>query len=263
MTQFEVLGPLEVLHEGRVCTPTPPKVRTVLALLLLRANQVVMVDSLIRELWGDQPTRSAVTTIQTYIYHLRKLLARERIDTDGGVVLDSRAGGYVLRLRPEQLDAEVFKRLVDDGRQLIENDRAAEGSAVLVRALALWKGAAVADVGLGPALEAHAIHLEEQRIRALELRIQADVALGRHRELIGELRYLVGMNPLNEWFHRQLITVLGIAGRRCEALQSYHDLRRILNEELGLEPSPELQRLQRQVLAAGLPEPSYGLAVAS
>jgi DNA-binding SARP family transcriptional activator len=263
MTRFEILGPLEVLHDGRVCTPTPPKVRTVLSLLLLRTNQVVMVDSLIRELWRDQPTRSAVTTVQTYIYHLRKLIARERIDTDGGVVLDSRSGGYVLRLRPEQLDAEVFKQLVDDGRRLIDEDRLADGSATLVRALALWKGAAAADVEMGPSLEAHAIHLEEQRIRALEMRIQADVALGRHRELIGELRYLVGTNPLNEWFHRQLITVLGNAGRRHEALQSYHNLRRILNDELGLEPSPELQRLQRQVLTTGISDPSNRLAVAS
>jgi DNA-binding SARP family transcriptional activator len=263
MTRFEILGPLEVLHDGRVCTPTPPKVRTVLALLLLRANHVVMMDSLIRELWGDQPTRSAVTTVQTYIYHLRKLLSREGIDIGDGVVLDSRAGGYLLRLRPEQLDAEVFKRLVDDGRRLIDDGRAADGSAVLIRALALWKGAAVADVALGPALEAHAVHLEEQRLRALELRIQADLALGRHRELIGELRYLVSTNPLNEWFHRQLITVLGIAGRRSEALQSYQDLRRILHAELALEPSSETQRLHRQVLSAGLPEPSFDLAVAS
>jgi len=128
------------------------------------------------------------------------------------------------------------------------------GSKALRRALALWRGPALADVTLGRALEAHVIHLEEQRIRALELRIQADMELGLHRELVGELRFLVATNPLNEWFHRQLIWTLGHCGRRSEALQAYQQLRRTLNEELGLDPSPDLQRLHQEVLSVGHPE---------
>ncbi|MEW2142278.1 AfsR/SARP family transcriptional regulator [Micromonospora vinacea] len=253
VVRYEILGSLEVIHEGRICTPTPPKVRTVLALLVMRANRVVLVDSIIRELWGDDPARSAVTTVQTYIYHLRKLFAKEGIETPERTVLESRARGYLLRVEPGQLDAEVFETMLDQGRSHIESDRPEEGAEVLRRALAMWTGPVGANVTFGPALEAHAIHLQEQWIRALELRIQADITLGRHRELIGELRYLVGTYPLNEWFHRQLIVALSRSGRRGEALQAYHHLRRVLSEELGLDPSPDLQRLQREVLAAGGP----------
>lgn len=262
MVKYEILGSLEVVHQGRICTPTPPKVRTVLALLVLRANRVVLIESIIRELWGDEPARSAVTTVQTYIYHLRKLFAREGIEGDGRVVLESHARGYLLRVDPGNLDAEVFQVLLDEGRRHIEAGRAEEGAAVLRRALELWKGPVGANVTLGPTAQAHAIHLEEQRIRAVELRLGADMALGRHRELIGELRYLVGTNPLNEWLHRQLIVALSRSGRRGEALQAYADLRRTLSEELGLDPSPELQRLQRSVLHAGPVQPPE-LAAAS
>lgn len=256
MVKYEILGSLNIVHDGRACTPTPPKERTVLALLVLRANQVVLMDALIRELWGEDPARSAVTTVQTYIYHLRKLLAREGIEREGRVVLESRARGYLLRIGPGRLDAEVFQMLLDEGRRHVESGRPEQGAAVLGRALDLWKGPVGANVTFGPALRAHALHLEEQRLRALELRIQADMDLGRHRELIGELRYLVGLNPLSEWFHRQLILALSRSGRRGEALQAYADLRRILSEELGLDPSPDMQQLQRSVLQADLAPPA-------
>ncbi|MDR7276797.1 AfsR/SARP family transcriptional regulator [Catenuloplanes atrovinosus] len=247
MAHFRVLGPIELTHDGRILTPTPPKVRTVLALLLLRANRVVTVDALIREIWGDEPTRSAVTTVQTYVYHLRKQFSRERLD----VPIESIGGGYRLVLAPGRLDLDAFARLLDSGRDALHDDRPAEAATALRAALDVWRGGPLGDVTLGRALSAHATHLEEQRIRAIELRIQADVALGRGRELIGELRYLVAMHPLNEWFHQQLIAVLGRAGRRGEALQSYHRLRTVLRDELGIDPSPEVQRLHRDVLGAG------------
>lgn len=255
MVKYEILGSLELIHEGRICTPTPPKVRTVLALLVLRANRVVLGESIIRELWGDNPPRSAATTVQTYIYHLRKLFAREGIEGPGRTLLESRARGYLLKVEPGQLDAEIFEALLDEGRNHMKAGRHEEGAAVLRGALALWTGPLGANVEFGPALEAHATHLEEEWIRGVELRIEADIALGRHRELIGELRYLVSTYPLNEWFHRQLIIALSRSGRRGEALQSYHHYRRVLNEELGLDPSPDLQRLQREVLSAGVPRP--------
>jgi DNA-binding SARP family transcriptional activator len=254
MAEYNVLGPLEVLNGERVCTPTPPKVRSVLALLLLEANHDVLVDSIIQELWGDEALKSAVTTVQTYIYHLRKIFAQEELETQTRKILISRARGYVLRVAEGQLDSEVFHSLVREGRKHIGSGRPDLGAKALREALALWRGPALADVTLGRALAAHAVHLEELRIRALELRIQADMELGLHRELVGELRFHVAINPLNEWFHRQLIWTLCHCGRRSEALHAYQHLRRTLNEELGLDPSPDLQRLHQEVLSVGHPD---------
>ncbi len=254
MTEFKVLGALEILNGDRICTPTAPKLRRVLALLLLCANQVVHIDYLIEELWGEEPPKSAVTQAQTYIYQLRKVFAREKLDEPGRELILTKPPGYVLRVEPEQVDAFVFQRLVWQGRKCLESGDAEAAAQVLRQALSMWAGPALADVTLGRVLAAHVVPLEEQRLRALELRIQADLCLGLHRELIGELRSLVDTHPLNEWFHGQLMTVLSQAGRRSEALQTYQDLRTTLNGELGLEPSPELQRLQHEVLTAGFPQ---------
>jgi SARP family transcriptional regulator, regulator of embCAB operon len=253
MLQFQVLGPLEVFDGDRVCTPTPPKVRRVLALLLLRANQVVSMDSLIEELWGEEPPLSAVGTAQTYIYQLRKILDPRGEHSVDREWLLTKAPGYLMRVSPNQLDASAFEALSWQGRQTLEKGHPEEASQLLRRALDLWKGPSLANVRLGHLLEAHAVHLEEQRMRALELRIQADAELGRHRELIGEMRSLVATHPLNEWFHGQLIVALSHSGRRGEALQAYQDLRRVLSSQLGLDPQPELQRLHREVLSHGRP----------
>jgi DNA-binding SARP family transcriptional activator len=251
VVNFKVLGPLEVLDGDRPCTPSPPKVRTVLALLLMCANSVVLVDSLIRELWGDAPLKSAVTTVQTYIYSLRKMIAKERLEPPGHKLLVSTACGYMLCVPEDRLDALVFQHLVYEGRAHLSAGRPEPGAKVLRQALDIWQGPVLANVTLGDRLHAHAIRLEEQRIRVLELRIQAEMELGLHRELVSELRYLVATNPLNEWFHRQLICSLSQCGRRSEALQAYQGLRRTLKEELGLDPLPDVQRLHHEVLAAG------------
>lgn len=256
MLQFKVLGPLEVLDGGRVCTPTPPKVRRVLALLLLRANQVVPMDAIIEELWDDQPPVSAVGTTQTYVYQLRKCLDRGDVPREGGEWLTTRPPGYLMSVHPDQLDASAFERLARQGRQLLDGGRPEDASRVLHRALALWNGASLANVGQGRLLGAHAVHLEEQRLRVLELRIQADAELGRHRELVGEMRSLVLKHPLNEWFHGQLIVALSRSGRRGEALEAYQNLREVLGSQLGLDPQPDMQRLQREVLTDGAPATS-------
>jgi SARP family transcriptional regulator, regulator of embCAB operon len=253
MTEFRVLGALEVVDGGRNCTPTAPKLRQVLALLLLCANQVVHVDFLIDELWGDEPPKSAVTQAQTYIYQLRKIIAREKLEETGRELLLTKPSGYVLRVDREQVDAFVFQRLAWQGRKHLENGTVDEAADALRRALNLWTGPALADVMPGRVLETHVVPLDEQRLHTLELRIQADLLLDLHRELIGELRALVARHPLNEWFHGQLITALSRSGRRSEALQEYQNLRATLHRELGLEPSPELQRLQQEVLRAGYP----------
>jgi SARP family transcriptional regulator, regulator of embCAB operon len=254
MLQLNVLGPLEVLDDGRACTPTPPKVRRVLALLLLRANQVVPMDALIEELWGENPPLSAVGTAQTYIYQLRKTLDRREVVAGGGEWLMTRPPGYLMAVSPDQIDAVTFEMLSRQGRQLLDNGQPEDAAQVLRRALDLWNGPCLANVGLGRLLEAHAVHLEEQRMRTLELRIQADAELGRHRELIGEIRSLVVSHPLNEWFHGQLIVALSRSGRRGEALQAYQHLREVLGSQLGLDPQPDMQRLQREVLTDGVPQ---------
>jgi DNA-binding SARP family transcriptional activator len=228
--------------------------RSVLALLLLSANRVVQMESLIEELWGSESPRSAVTTVQTYIYHLRRLFAAEKLDPPGRPLLITKQPGYLFQIDAGQIDAEIFERLVRQARTLLEGGRPEAAAVTLDEALAMWTGPALADVRGGNLLQAHAIHLEERRINALELRIEADIRLGRHRELVAELRSLVRAHPLNEWFHGQLIQVLGYSGRRSEALQAYTSLRTILRDELGVDPTPALQELQHQLLSIGTPE---------
>lgn len=247
---FEVLGPLEVIREDRKCTPTAPKVCRALALLLLRANYVVSTDALIGELWGEDPPRSAVTTTQTYIYHLRKSLDEDGSAPSENDILVTKPPGYVLRVEQDHLDAGVCERLVADGAKLLEAGEPQRARECLERALSLWRGPALANIDCGSLLEAHAVHLDELRIRATELRIQADMELGKHRALVPELRSQVATHPLNEWLHEQLITALAGSGRRGDALDAYQDVRRILRDQLGLEPNQRLQTVQQEILAA-------------
>jgi SARP family transcriptional regulator, regulator of embCAB operon len=260
MMKFKILGPLEVSNEGTICTPTPPKVRRVLALLLLRANQVVSTDALIEELWGEEPPQSAITTAQTYIYQLRRAFGRAEVTEGRSNWLVTTAPGYLMHVNPGQVDAHDFETLSWQGRQLLDNGKTEDAADVLREALNMWRGPALANVLTGRLLESHAVHLEEERLRTLELRILADAELGRHHALIGELRSLVATYPLNEWFHGQLIAALSRSGRRSEALQAYQNLRQLLRDELGLDPQPELQRLQQEVLSYDSPEaPLFGL----
>ncbi|MEV0219869.1 AfsR/SARP family transcriptional regulator [Streptomyces sp. NPDC050704] len=240
---------MEVLHEGRTHTPTAPKARNTLALLLSRANQIVEIPALIDELWGDNPPRSAVTTTQTYIYQLRKMLCRAVGEEAAARFLVTQAPGYGLRGDEDRIDARAFERLTEQGKRLLTMNRPEEAVLRLREALALWRGPALAGVTTGRRLEAHMVQLEEIRLTAVQLRVQADMRLGRHSELVPELRSLVAAHPLNEWFHAQLITCLHRSGRRGEGLHAYQSLRRLLDEELGLRPSLPLQRLQQHLLS--------------
>jgi DNA-binding SARP family transcriptional activator len=192
-----------------------------------------------------------VTTVQTYIYHLRRLFAGGGLGTEDEPLITTRPAGYVIAAAPGEVDAAVFEELLSRGRDSLEAGSVPEASELLGRALDLWTGPALADVPLGSHLRAHGVHLDELRINAVELRIQADLKLGRHRSLIAELRSLTQEHPLNEWFHGQLISALTRSGRRGEALAAYQDVRHVLADELGVDPSPALQNLQRQVLTAG------------
>ncbi len=256
MLSFKILGAIELAYNQGII-PTAPKIRNVLALLLVRADRLVDVDSIMRELWGDDPPRSAVTTIQTYICHIRKKFELGV----GAATLVTAPPGYMLRLGDAELDARSFGDLTYRGTEFLERGQMSEASRTLRAALALWRGRALANVTAGPLLSGHVTHLEEMRIRALELRIRADIELGRARELIPELRSLVAAYPLNEWFHGQLIDALSRSGRRGEALQAYQSVRTMLRDELGIEPSSELQRLQREVLAGDNRMEAYSTVV--
>jgi DNA-binding SARP family transcriptional activator len=185
-----------------------------------------------------------LTTLQTYIYQLRRLLGPAEES-----VLVTRPAGYLLRVESGAVDLERFERLVQEGHAALDAGDAAHALQILREALAQWRGPALADVVAGPFLSAQAARLEESRISALEQRIDAELQLGLHRELIGELKSLVVAHPLRERYHAQLMVALYRSGRRVEALESYQRLRTVFVDELGLEPSPELQLLQQQVLS--------------
>jgi SARP family transcriptional regulator, regulator of embCAB operon len=255
-SRFGVLGPVEIRSEGGRYVPRGPKVRKIFALMLLGPNQAVSLDTMAEELWDDAPPRSAVTTIRTHVYHLRGMLERESGLPSVASSLLTNETGYQMAVTPGQLDADAFARLLGQGRELLAGGRSAEAAAVLRRALSLWRGPVLANVRCGRVLSRLVLPLEEMRVRGLEMLIEADMRLGHHRELVSQLRGLVATDPLNEWFHARLIDALHRSGRRSAALTAFRDLRRLLNEELGVEPSAEVQRLQHEILTAGGPVPA-------
>jgi DNA-binding SARP family transcriptional activator len=254
MFRFQVLGSFEVLHDHRNCTPTSSKARQVLALLLIRANQIVPIESMIEELWGPRPPRSAVNTAQTYIYQLRRQFQRLSAEADG-VSITTSPPGYRLRVRQDQSDLDAFTRFAEQGRALFLDGRPADAAQRLGQALTLWRGSPLANVARGPERDAYAEALRERRMDVLKYRIQVDGALGRHRELLLELKVLVRQNPLDEWLHGQLIIALHAVGRRAEALRAFHELRVVLRDELGLDPSPEVCRIHGQILTGAESHP--------
>ncbi|MCP2341062.1 AfsR/SARP family transcriptional regulator [Actinomadura rupiterrae] len=250
--KFQVLGPLEVSGESGDMTPSAPKVREVLALLLLQHGHIVQSRTLIDELWGEDPPPSALATLQTYIYKLRKVLMRGR----SGESLRTKVYGYVLSVPADDLDHCRFERLLADGQGAFDAGDLERATGALGEGLALWRGPALADVDSGPILSAEVTRLEERRLRALELRIDADLGLGRHQELVSELKTLISTHPLHEAFHAKLMLALQGAGRRYEALDVYQRLRSTLVAELGLEPSASLSRLHQSLLSSDYaPEP--------
>jgi DNA-binding SARP family transcriptional activator len=248
--EFKVLGPLEVISRERAQTPSAPKIRQLLALLVLRLNQVVSLDTVMEELWGTEPPRSAVTTAQTYIYQLRKIFVRE-LGSAGSNMIETTAPGYLLRVNESQVDFRDFDRLIEQARLLLGAGQQERAARQLQSALGRWNGPALSNVSCGRILQGYVTHLEEKRITALEILVQAEMDLGNHRDLIAELRTLVMAHPFNEWFHIQLITALGRSGRRGDALNAYQDARHILGEELGLDPSAELELVHQDVLRVG------------
>ena len=243
MIDYRILGPLEVSADGRVIEIGGPKLRALLLILLLRDNEAVSRDVLVHELWGEQPPDGAQHTLDVYISRLRKALDAAA----NGPVVVTLAGAYSLQLAMAPGCERL--RAPDPGRQRSAGREGADQAAVKFRAaLRLWRGPALADLANGPGPRADATRLEELRLGAMEDRIEADLALGRHKDVVGELQALVAVHPLRERLHGQLMIALYRDGRQAEALEAYQAARRTLVEELGLEPSPALQRLERAIL---------------
>jgi DNA-binding SARP family transcriptional activator len=234
--EFRILGPLEVADDGEPLQLSGQKQRALLALLLLDVNRVVSTDRIVDALWGEAPPRTAATSLQNFVSQLRKLL--------GSDVLVTKPPGYQLRIAPEQLDLERFTRLVEESR----GEPPAERAAKLRRALALWRGRPLADLGFEAFAQQEIGRLEELRLAALEDRVDAELEAGRHSDLIGELEAFADEHPLRERLRSQLMLALYRSGRQAEALQIYHDTRRVLVDELGIEPSPSLQQLHGSIL---------------
>jgi YVTN family beta-propeller protein len=242
--QFGLLGPVEVEEEGRFIALGSAKQRALLAILLLHANEVVSRDRLIDDLWGERPPESASHSLEVYVSRLRKAL-----QPDGGEpLLLTRPGGYLLRLGPEQLDLSRFERLSEDGRGALAVGNYDTAAARLREALALWRGSALADLAYEPFARPEADRLEEQRLAALEDKLEAELALGRHVALVGELELLSREHPLRERFRGQLMLALYRCGRQAEALETYRKTRQQLVDEVGIDPSPALQRLEQAIL---------------
>ncbi|MFI6475194.1 BTAD domain-containing putative transcriptional regulator [Streptomyces sp. NPDC050516] len=262
---IDVLGPLGVRVNGVGVMPSAPKPRKVLALLALHVDRVVPVGLLVEELWGERPPRSARTTLQTYVLQLRELIGAA-LESDAGPhgvdgvvsakdVLVTVPGGYVLRGGGGSSDVREFDRLAGMGYRAMDAEDFVGASRWLGEALALWSGSALADVRVGAQLEVEVCRLEEARLCALYQRIEADLRLGRHREVLGELTVLVSRYRTHEALHGQFMLALYRSGRRSEALSVYQRLRQALVRDLGLEPSAGLRRLQQMMLQASEPTP--------
>jgi DNA-binding SARP family transcriptional activator len=246
--RYEILGPLRVVDDADESSYiSAPKIETLLAVLLARANQVVAHDHLIAEIWGDQRPRRATAGLHVYVSQLRKLLCRPRMpDTP----ILTRPPGYLLRLGQDEADFHVFLRLVDKGRACALEHRYEQARDCCEDALRLWRGPVFADVCHGPILEGFVTWLMEARLECIETLAGAQLELGQHRHVVGELYKFVAENPFREAFYRQLMLALYRSDRKADALQIYQMARRVLNEELGLEPCRALQQLHAAILAA-------------
>ncbi|HEY8980743.1 MAG TPA: AfsR/SARP family transcriptional regulator [Streptomyces sp.] len=249
--EIKVLGPLTAVEQGTSVVPSAAKPRQILALLAVQAEHVVTVPTLMAEIWGERIPRSASTTLQTYILQLRRRIAASLAGDSRGAkdVLVTQFGGYLLRVQPGQTDVQEFERLVAGGRVAYDAGDYRTASRLLGAALALWQGPALVDVRAGSVLELEVLRLEENRMAALERRIEADLRLGRHAEVVPELRVLTARHPMNERFCAQFMLALHRSGGAWRALEAYQRLRGALVTELGLEPSPSLQQLHHAVLS--------------
>ena len=233
---FHILGPIEVVDGGAGLPLGGRNQRAVLALLLLNVDEVVPTDRMIEAVWGEQPPRTALTSLQNSVSQLRKLLGPERIVT--------KAPGYALRLQEDRIDVDRVRKLADDSRTADPDRRAS----LLLEAESLWRGPPLADFTYDAFAQTTIAQLEELRLSVTEERIDAEIEIGRHAELLGELEARVAEHPLRERLRGQLMLALYRTGRQADALHAYQEARRSLLEELGIDPGPALQRLHGAIL---------------
>ena len=240
MYDYRILGSLEVSEGDRVVALGGARCRAVLAVLVISANRQVSVGRLIDEIWGEPAPPTAGNVVQGHVSDLRRALGRDAIETRGDA--------YVLRIERGARDVDRFEQLATLGGEALGDGRAREASAAFGEALALWRGPALAEIAEGGLLVAEGLRLDEMRLHALERRIEADLACGRAAELVGELRGLVAEHPLREPLRAHLALALYRSGRHVEALDVLREARRSLADELGLDPGPRLQELERAIL---------------
>ena len=236
MLEFRLLGTLEVHRDGQAVPIPGRNARALLALLLIRAGEVISTDRLVHELWGEAPPRTAVASLQNAVSQLRRALVED--------VVETRPGGYALRVDPARIDTVAFERSLAAARGKLAEERARD----LRAALALWHGPALADLASESFALSEIFRLEDLRLVALEERLDADVERGRHAEVVGELEGLAQEHPLRERVRAMLMLALYRSGRQADALAVYQDTRRALVDGLGIEPGHELQRLHGQIL---------------
>jgi DNA-binding SARP family transcriptional activator/class 3 adenylate cyclase/tetratricopeptide (TPR) repeat protein len=257
---FRILGPLEVLDEGREVALGGSKQRALLAVLVLHANETLSTDRLIEELWGEHQPATAAKTVQVHVSRLRKALA------GGGDLLVTRERGYRLELEPDSVDAHQFERLLAEARDELGAERPEQAAAHLERALALWRGEPLADLAYEPFAQREVARLADLRVAAVELQIDAKLELGGHAEVVAQLEALIAEHPFRERLRGQLMLALYRSDRQADALQAYQDARRKLVEELGIEPGERLRELERAILAQDpalawvVPEPAQAAA---
>ena len=244
--EFLILGPLEIRDNERTIKVDRGQPAALLALLLLNANERVSLDRIVDHLWPDGPPASATKSVQVHVSRLRRALgdngsaARGRIETRGS--------GYAIALAPGELDAERFRALVAKATEARGGGDAAGAAELIREALRLWRGPPLADLPQSPLLDPEVASLEEQRLSAHEELIEAELALGRHADVVAELEALARRHPMRERLRAQLMLALYRSGRQAEALQAYQDVRRVLATEAGLEPGPALRDLERAIL---------------
>jgi predicted ATPase/class 3 adenylate cyclase len=248
LVEFAVLGPLEATRGGTPIALGAGRQRALLALLLIHANEVVPSERLIDELWGADPPAGAAHSLQVYVSGLRKALEPERAPGVPAQVVVTRTPGYLVRVDDRALDRLRFERLLGEGRQALREGDPRGAARQLGEALGLWRGPALVDFAYEAFAEAEAARLEDLRVSALEDKIDADLALGRHGELVGDLEAAARDNPLRERLWAQWMLALYRAGRQAEALRVYQKLRAHLGDELGIEPNPELVALEEAIV---------------
>ncbi|HEV2781531.1 MAG TPA: AfsR/SARP family transcriptional regulator [Actinophytocola sp.] len=251
LAEIRILGPLEVSIAGRSVVPTASKPRQVLAMLAINAGSVVTNAALMEEIWGNRPPRSAAATLQTYMLQLRRKLRDALADESGTSskdILVTKQTGYLLNVPPDAIDAVRYDKLAATGRNAAAAGDYPTAGKIITKALGMWRGPALVDITAGSQLEIEAMRLEEIRLADVTLRIDADLYLGKHHQLLGELAALCARHPFMENFCAQHMLALYRSDQQGRALEVYHSMRVTMSEQLGVDPSPRLRQLYQLML---------------